>query len=131
MSAVEGVIIPPPDIKGVVDKTATFVAKHGAQFEDKIKATQGGAPKFAFLQDDNIYNAYYKQKIEDVKNGVEEGVFVFVSVSVCGCFTPLLSYPLFSYPLIFLLPCSLFTSLLFSLHLRVLAFLTSHCVIIV
>ncbi len=31
-----GIIIPPAEIKIVVDKTASAVAKHGRSFEDKI-----------------------------------------------------------------------------------------------
>ena len=33
---VSGLIIPPPDIRAVVDKTAAFVAKHGKSFEEKV-----------------------------------------------------------------------------------------------
>lgn len=43
------IIIPPPDIRAVVDKTATYVASVGAAFEAKLYAKEKGNPKFAFL----------------------------------------------------------------------------------
>lgn len=64
---VEGPIIPPPEIRKVVDKTAAFVAKHGAAFEERIKAKQGSDPKFGFLNATDHYHAYYKQMIEEYK----------------------------------------------------------------
>ena len=35
--AESGVIIPPPELRAIVDKTASFVARVGAQFESKIR----------------------------------------------------------------------------------------------
>ena len=65
----QGVIIPPPEIRAVVDKTAQFVAKHGKDFEQKIvqKATtgEGSASKFNFMQHHDPYNAYYEFKIRE------------------------------------------------------------------
>ena len=34
---VVGLILPPPEIRSIVDKTASFVARNGEQFEQKIK----------------------------------------------------------------------------------------------
>jgi splicing factor 3A subunit 1 len=38
---VTGVIIPPPEIRAVVDKTAMFVARNGKSFEQRILASGG------------------------------------------------------------------------------------------
>ena len=73
MGPVEGTIIPPPDIRTVVDKTAAFVARHGAAFEERIKAKQGGDPKFAFLNANDHYHAYYKFKIEELSKEGDDG----------------------------------------------------------
>jgi splicing factor 3A subunit 1 len=41
-----GVIVPPPDIRAIVDKTATFVARNGPEFEKRILGGgAGGAPR--------------------------------------------------------------------------------------
>ena len=88
-----GVIYPPPDIRGIIDKTAQFVAKNGPEFEQKV----GGGPvlprgsllslprltvlcvsgqvltsgqKFAFLLPSNPYRAYYDMKVNDFKAGI-------------------------------------------------------------
>ncbi len=78
LGAVQGVIIPPPDIKAIVEKTASFTAKHGAQFEEKIKLKQAGDPKFEFLKPDNIYHQYYQQKIQDIKEGKTDGMVMII-----------------------------------------------------
>lgn len=61
------VIIPPPDIKTVVDKTATYVAKNGPSFEQLIMRKEQNNPKFNFLRyPDDPYRPYYMQKINEL-----------------------------------------------------------------
>lgn len=67
--ATGGIIYPPPDIRGIVDKTAAFVARTGTQFEARIRAEEKGNSKFAFLNESDPYHAYYRSKIEAVKSG--------------------------------------------------------------
>jgi splicing factor 3A subunit 1 len=48
---VVGVIIPPPDIRSVVDKSAESVAKNGKSFEEKILDNKDGkTAKFNFMK---------------------------------------------------------------------------------
>ena len=65
-----GIIFPPPDIRGVIDTTAQFVAKHGKSFEERVQREQSSA-KFAFLQPDNPYRAYFDMRVS--VNGAERG----------------------------------------------------------
>ena len=59
-------IIPPPDIKTVVDKTASYVAKNGQPFESMIMKVEANNPKFNFLRhEDDPYRPYYTQKLEE------------------------------------------------------------------
>ena len=37
-----GIIVPPPDIKAIVNKTAQFVARNGKSFEERILASDEG-----------------------------------------------------------------------------------------
>lgn len=62
---VTGVIVPPPDIRAVVDKTAQFVARNGRSFERKI-AGETVSAKFAFLRASDPYHAYYEQKVSEI-----------------------------------------------------------------
>ncbi|PWN39891.1 hypothetical protein IE81DRAFT_326065 [Ceraceosorus guamensis] len=64
-----GVIYPPPDIRSIVDKTATFVARNGVQFEAKIRGDERANTKFAFLNPEDAYHAYYRAKIQFVQSG--------------------------------------------------------------
>ena len=61
---VTGVIIPPPEIRAVVDKTAQFVGKNGKTFEHRIlESAEGKTAKFNFMRSMDPYHAYYEMKI--------------------------------------------------------------------
>ncbi|TFK72524.1 hypothetical protein BDN72DRAFT_894688 [Pluteus cervinus] len=66
-----GLILPPPDIKAVIDRTAQFVTKSAdpAQFEDKIRENQRSDPKFSFLNPVDPYHAYYRHRMERIAQG--------------------------------------------------------------
>lgn len=84
-----GLILPPPDIKGVyhasywwsqslnsgftaaIDKTADFVA-HSAnpvQFEEKIRESKRTEARFSFLNPSDPYHAYYRHKMDRIAQG--------------------------------------------------------------
>ena len=44
-----GLILPPPDLRAIVDKTAQFIAKNGEAFEERILSNQRDNAKFKFL----------------------------------------------------------------------------------
>jgi splicing factor 3A subunit 1 len=67
---IKGVIKPPPEIRAVADRTASYVAKNGRAFEARILASaKGKTPKFAFLQPNNPFHAYYEDRIQFYENG--------------------------------------------------------------
>lgn len=68
---VEGMIYPPPDIRSIVDKTASFIAKHAnpAAFEEKIRQREKTDSKFSFLNESDAYHAYYQHRIKQFKEG--------------------------------------------------------------
>ena len=66
-----GVIIPPPDVRAIVDKTAQFVAKNGPEFENRILSSEKNNQKFSFLMEKDPYHAYYRGKIESIKLELE------------------------------------------------------------
>jgi len=66
-----GVIYPPPDIRGVIDKTAQFVAKCGPEFEQRVLREQN-VTKFSFLLPSNPFRPYYELKVKEFKTGVVE-----------------------------------------------------------
>lgn len=68
---VVGVIIPPPELRVIVDKTAKFVAEKGTHMEERIRDKQKSNPKFSFLFSGDPYFAYYQRKIADGKAAVE------------------------------------------------------------
>lgn len=62
-----GVIIPPPDVRVIVDKTAQFVGKNGPEFEQRILASEKNNVKFNFLTPGDPYHAYYREKVDEAK----------------------------------------------------------------
>lgn len=62
-------IIPPPDLRNIVDKTASFVARNGPEFESRIQQNEQNNPKFNFLRPGDPYNAYYQFKVRGIREG--------------------------------------------------------------
>lgn len=67
----QNMILPPPAIRAIVDKTAAFVAKspNAALFEDKIRAREKSDSRFAFLNAADAYHPYYQQRLDAFRAG--------------------------------------------------------------
>lgn len=65
------IIIPPLEVRNVIDKTSIFVAKNGLIFEERIYERERHNPKFSFLNPNDPYHKYYVVKTEDHKNGTD------------------------------------------------------------
>ncbi|XP_077165039.1 splicing factor 3A subunit 1 [Paroedura picta] len=66
---VVGIIYPPPEVRNIVDKTASFVARNGPEFEARIRQNEINNPKFNFLNPNDPYHAYYRHKVNEFKEG--------------------------------------------------------------
>lgn len=64
-----GIIYPPPEVRNIVDKTASFVARNGPEFEHKIRLNEINNPKFNFLNPLDPYHVYYQHKVRDFIEG--------------------------------------------------------------
>lgn len=64
-----GIIYPPPEVRSIVDKTATFVARNGPEFEEKIRQNEINNTKFNFLNSNDPYHAYYQHKVKEIAEG--------------------------------------------------------------
>lgn len=58
-----GVIMPPPDIKKIIDKAAELVGKYGSNIEGLMKNEDRNLPKFTFLKPNDPYRPYYDYKV--------------------------------------------------------------------
>ncbi|KAJ8293807.1 Splicing factor 3A subunit 1 [Rhodotorula toruloides] len=65
------IILPPPAIKAIVDKTAAFIAKsaNASLLEDKFRQREKTDSRFAFLNDTDPYHAYYADRLTAFKAG--------------------------------------------------------------
>ncbi|MEW5307630.1 MAG: hypothetical protein WDW36_010009 [Sanguina aurantia] len=68
-----GVVLPPPDIRAIIDKTAQFVTKNGMEFEKRILASEKNNVKFNFLLATDPYHGYYKMRIKDFADEGQDG----------------------------------------------------------
>ncbi|KAL8738040.1 MAG: hypothetical protein Q9181_001108 [Wetmoreana brouardii] len=64
-----GVVLPPRDIRAIVEKTAGYVARNGAVFEDRIREKEKHNPKFSFLSANDAYNPFYAWRLSEVREG--------------------------------------------------------------
>ena len=64
-----GVVLPPRDIRAIVEKTAGYVARNGLVFEDRIREKEKHNPKFSFLSPNDAYSAFYAWRLEEVREG--------------------------------------------------------------
>lgn len=65
----EGVVLPPKDIRAIVEKTAGYVARNGPVFEDRIRDKEKHNPKFSFLSPNDAYSAFYLWRLSEVREG--------------------------------------------------------------
>ncbi|KAI3661950.1 hypothetical protein MP638_005991 [Amoeboaphelidium occidentale] len=66
MTTNNDVIIPPPEVQRIIEKTADYVAKGGLALEEKIKQKEDNNPRFAFLKDSDPYHLFYQQKLDEI-----------------------------------------------------------------
>jgi splicing factor 3A subunit 1 len=64
-----GVVLPPRDIRAIVEKTAGYVARNGVVFEDRMREKEKHNPKFSFLSPNDAYSAFYAWRLEEVRAG--------------------------------------------------------------
>lgn len=92
---VVGIIYPPPEVRNIVDKTASFVARNGPEFESRIRQNELNNPKFNFLNSGDPYHAYYQHRVEEIRDGKAEPVGgVAVGKQLQGQLVPLSLQPL-------------------------------------
>lgn len=63
------IIIPPPEVRAVADRAAAYVAKNGREFEERLYLENKHNPKFAFINQNDPYHAYFQKKIQDLNQG--------------------------------------------------------------
>ncbi|PKA47293.1 putative splicing factor 3A subunit 1 [Apostasia shenzhenica] len=63
----DGIIHPPLHIRLIVEDTASFVAKHGPEFERQIVEINVGNPKFNFLIESDPYHYYYEDRLSELQ----------------------------------------------------------------
>ena len=64
-----GVVIPPKDIRKIVETTAGFVLRNGIPFEIRIREKEKNNPKFSFLSENDAYAPFYQWRLLEIREG--------------------------------------------------------------
>src|SRR5271168_4204944 len=67
--APDGIVLPPKDIRAIVEKTAGYVARNGPVFEDRIRDKEQANPKFSFLSPNDAYAPFYQWRLSEIRAG--------------------------------------------------------------
>lgn len=62
--SVDAVVVPPDDLKIVIDKLADYVSRNGTEFEQCIR--QKNDPRFTFLDPTHPNHSYYQFKVKEL-----------------------------------------------------------------
>ncbi|KAJ5594477.1 uncharacterized protein N7459_000685 [Penicillium hispanicum] len=65
----EGLVLPPKDIRAIVEKTAGYVARNGPVFEERVRDKEKNNPKFSFLNAGDAYTPFYQWRLTEIKEG--------------------------------------------------------------
>ncbi|KAJ8101204.1 Pre-mRNA splicing factor PRP21 like protein-domain-containing protein [Lipomyces tetrasporus] len=65
ISAPVGIIIPPPDIREIIEKTAGYVYRNGAAFETRIRDSEKNNTRFSFLNPADPYYPFYEWRLDE------------------------------------------------------------------
>lgn len=69
IKAPPGVVLPPREIKAILEKTAGYVGRNGVVFEDRIREKEKHNPKFSFLSPNDAYHDFYLWRLSEIKAG--------------------------------------------------------------
>lgn len=69
IKAPAGVVLPPKEIKAILEKTAGYVGRNGVVFEDRIREKEKNNPKFSFLSPNDAYHDFYLWRLSEIKAG--------------------------------------------------------------
>lgn len=61
-----GIIIPPPEIKRVIDNAAELIAKYGSNIVSMMEKEVQNNPKFSFLKEGDPFRSYYIHKVDEL-----------------------------------------------------------------
>jgi len=64
-----GIVLPPKDLRPVIEKTAGFVARNGNVFEERLRSKEKDNSKFSFLNPNDAYYAFYAWRLIEVREG--------------------------------------------------------------
>lgn len=67
--APSGVVLPPREIRNILEKTAGYVARNGAVFEDRIRDKEQANVKFSFLNPTDAYHDFYQWRLTEIRAG--------------------------------------------------------------
>lgn len=64
------IVLPPSNVRGIIEATSAYVARNGKAFEEKIRQRYlSGTTTLGFINEDDPYHAFYLWRVEEIKSG--------------------------------------------------------------
>lgn len=64
-----GTVIPPPEIRKVIETTVGYILRNGMSFANRVREREDGNVRFAFLREGDAYNAFYQWRLAQHRTG--------------------------------------------------------------
>lgn len=65
----EGMILPPRNLREVIEKTAGYVVRSGPSFLQRLRERNGHESKFSFIRESDAYHEYYCWRLSEIEAG--------------------------------------------------------------
>jgi splicing factor 3A subunit 1 len=69
MEVPQGTVIPPPEIRKVVETTVAYILRNGMSFANRIREREDGNVRFAFLREGDAYHDFYLWRLGEYRAG--------------------------------------------------------------
>lgn len=69
MEVPQGTVIPPPEIRKVVETTVAYILRNGMSFANRIREREDGNVRFAFLREGDAYHDFYLWRLGEHRAG--------------------------------------------------------------
>lgn len=64
-----GVILPPKEVRTLLEKVAGYIARNGLAFLARMRDTAADNPKIQFVLEDNPYHPYFMWRVDEITQG--------------------------------------------------------------
>lgn len=65
----EEIVVPPLNIRSILEKTAGYVVRNGSAFEERVRTKEASNAKFSFFAEGDAYRPFYDWRLSEIRAG--------------------------------------------------------------